>query len=100
MEGRSHDNKSYAVAGQLSRMAHDLLVCSDDFKSSFKPRPAIRCRASPSHAEQSSRLRVCIVGAGLAGLRCADILVEAGIDVTVFEARDRIGGRVSMTSKR
>lgn len=36
---------------------------------------------------------ICVVGAGLAGLRCADILLQHGFKVTVLEARDRIGGR-------
>ena len=39
-------------------------------------------------------MRVAVVGAGLAGLACAVDLVRAGIDVTVYEARDRVGGRV------
>lgn len=35
-----------------------------------------------------------VVGAGLAGLCCASDLVDAGWDVVVLEARDRVGGRV------
>ncbi|KRD53572.1 hypothetical protein ASE34_00140 [Microbacterium sp. Root280D1] len=38
--------------------------------------------------------RVAIVGAGLAGAAAAARLVAEGLQVTVFEARDRVGGRV------
>ncbi len=37
---------------------------------------------------------VIIVGAGVAGLAAAAELTKRGIDVTVLEARDRIGGRI------
>jgi len=36
-----------------------------------------------------------VIGAGVAGLTAARLLVEAGRDVVVLEARDRVGGRVS-----
>lgn len=36
---------------------------------------------------------VVVVGAGIAGLTAAERLVEAGLDVRVVEARDRVGGR-------
>lgn len=39
-------------------------------------------------------MRVVVIGAGFAGLACADRLVGLGHDVTVLEARDRVGGRV------
>ncbi|MFK3677038.1 FAD-dependent oxidoreductase [Microbacterium sp. NPDC090218] len=38
--------------------------------------------------------RVAVVGAGLAGATAAAVLAEGGLEVTVFEARDRVGGRV------
>jgi putrescine oxidase len=37
---------------------------------------------------------VVVVGAGIAGLSAAKTLVEAGREVVVVEARDRVGGRV------
>lgn len=38
--------------------------------------------------------RILVIGAGLAGLTAAYELTQAGHDVTVFEARNRAGGRV------
>lgn len=38
--------------------------------------------------------RVIVVGGGVAGLRCARVLSEAGVDTVLLEGDDRVGGRV------
>ena len=38
--------------------------------------------------------RVCVIGAGLAGLAAADALAAEGFEIDVLEARNRVGGRV------
>lgn len=43
---------------------------------------------------RDSKKRVVVIGAGFAGLSCAFELKAAGYDVSVLEARDRVGGRV------
>jgi len=42
-------------------------------------------------------LPVAIIGGGLAGLQTARLLHEAGIGFRIFEARDRLGGRILST---
>jgi len=45
--------------------------------------------------EVGKKTRVAVIGAGFAGLRATDVLVRHGVPVTIFEARNRVGGRVS-----
>jgi monoamine oxidase len=45
-------------------------------------------------AQAQSGRRVVVIGGGFAGLACAYELKSAGYDVSVIEARDRVGGRV------
>jgi monoamine oxidase len=48
-------------------------------------------RALPPPAHRAD---VLVIGAGIAGLRAAELLRERGLDVVVLEARDRVGGRI------
>lgn len=47
-----------------------------------------------AHRQQVPRASVLVIGAGLAGLAAAIRLIDAGLEATVLEARDRVGGRV------
>ena len=48
----------------------------------------------PSYARRPFPNKVAIVGAGMSGLYSALLLKKQGIDVKIFEASDRVGGRV------
>lgn len=90
MEGRAHSSKAYASDGQASRMMQDLSNYSEHFVHRYKQRLEAK-------TGNQLDLHVGVIGAGLAGLRCAQVLVEEGIRTTVIEARDRFGGRVRST---
>ena len=98
--------------GQLARELRGAIVVFDTptniFLAARDPAPVL-VRQLPHHissrsehprytmAEAPDAVRephVCIVGAGISGLRCADVLLSHGFKVTILEARDRIGGRV------
>lgn len=56
-------------------------------KVGFRPRAAI--------CKRSKDIYVRVIGASLASLRYAKVLVNASIKVTVLKARKKISGRVS-----
>lgn len=70
-------------------------ACSSDRPSDAeaeRPDPS-----GPAATGEATTGRVVVIGAGLAGLTAALDLTEAGWEVVVLEARDRVGGRVLTT---
>lgn len=55
---------------------------------------ALAACGSDGAAKRPSDVRVAVIGAGIAGLHCAYRLQQSGVDVTVFEASTRSGGRM------
>jgi monoamine oxidase len=51
------------------------------------------CGASADGAPPAESPRVAVIGAGLAGLHAAYRLKQAGVNVVVYEASNRVGGR-------
>jgi monoamine oxidase len=51
--------------------------------------------AAATGAAEAGHSRVAVVGAGMAGLGAARELVARGVEVRVWEARDRVGGRTA-----
>src|SRR5438445_7206179 len=45
-------------------------------------------------SHEASHARIVIVGAGIAGLNAALTLQDAGLSCSIYEASDRIGGRM------
>ena len=64
------------------------------------PRPELPFSFSPDcqdlvkRKNKQMQLRVAVVGGGFGGLMAARWLGQSGFDVTVFEARNQVGGRV------
>ncbi|CAN5198231.1 FAD-dependent oxidoreductase [soil metagenome] len=62
--------------------------------SIFLPSLLEACAPNDPGPEINYNGSVAIIGAGAAGLYVADILHSKGVNVTIFEARDQLGGRV------
>ncbi|CAK7269895.1 hypothetical protein SEPCBS119000_003804 [Sporothrix epigloea] len=63
------------------------------FSSTNHDRPLAERARSPG--KESPHIGV--VGGGIAGLRCADFLLQHGFRVTILEGRNRLGGRLHQT---
>jgi hypothetical protein len=75
----------------MSRNSKDLNECRQQFiangaRAGDDMHRVLRTRSKTPH--------IAVIGAGVAGLRCADVLIRAGVKVSIYEARDRVGGRV------
>ncbi|EJT76006.1 hypothetical protein GGTG_05931 [Gaeumannomyces tritici R3-111a-1] len=99
MEQTSVPRTAFGDDGCTSRMKRELVEYSRDLVATFQPREPMRKRGvANKHGRVKARPHVAVVGAGFAGLRCAEVLIQGGAKVTVAEARDRFGGRAHQCS--
>ena len=94
MERRAYHPYKSTSPGKLTRMEKDL--------SSSPHNPMTQMNGL--HLNRTGRSiakgyvpHICVIGAGVSGLRCAAVLASKGLKVTILEARDRVGGRVSIS---
>ena len=59
--------------------------------------PMLGFASGPTPRLTAKSDRVIVIGAGMSGLSSARALHDAGYQVTIFEGRDRIGGRIRTT---
>jgi monoamine oxidase len=74
----------------MSRISRDLASSAHNGTINGTVMQAIRHASTTSSGRTPT---VAVIGAGMAGLRCSDVLARSGVKVTLFEARDRVGGR-------
>lgn len=90
MEWKAHFQSDSSPTRRMSRIQQDLSISPHNGSALNGLEMTMLRRVLP----RGRVPHVCVVGAGMAGLRCADILTMKGFRVTILEARDRIGGRV------
>ncbi|KAL8707426.1 MAG: hypothetical protein Q9220_007545 [cf. Caloplaca sp. 1 TL-2023] len=94
MESRAKFSKNYKPPGPMSRTVRDLEAYLNGRVSATDENPELMLKRL---LPKGRKPRICVVGAGVAGLKCAQFLGGKGVDVTIFEARDRVGGRMHQT---
>jgi len=62
--------------------------------------PTINSSSSPTGRQRSERKQAVVIGSGFGGLALAIRLQSAGLDVTVLEKREKIGGRAYQIKDR
>ncbi|KAF8818030.1 putative flavin-containing monoamine oxidase AofH, partial [Cardiosporidium cionae] len=77
--------------GKLSEKGHRVLKVNKKSKTS-------QIRTSKKQRALLLEARVAIIGAGMAGISAARRLHDAGVQVTLYEARNRVGGRICTAS--
>ncbi|MCC9599610.1 FAD-dependent oxidoreductase [Stieleria sp. JC731] len=107
-------NHRFALDGRSPSSYGGILWCYGQFDRPFKPEQpvygTVRTRPLEIHEQRLSIPRfktkvsrpiamslpkVAIVGAGIGGLAAARVLQDHGIEVTVFEQSDMVGGRIA-----
>ena len=89
-------NHTYCSPAGTSRILQDLHSRQRFADQKVHPEDMFK---SAMMATSKQVVSVGIVGAGFAGLRCADVLLRRGVKVTILEARNRLGGRVGQSWK-
>ncbi|HYO97729.1 MAG TPA: FAD-dependent oxidoreductase [Polyangiaceae bacterium] len=90
LQARCGREPSAEAGATLSR--RELLGCG-----ALPAAALVGCSASEGTVRQvggTPAHRIAVIGAGLAGLHCAYRLEQAGVEVTLYEASQRVGGRV------
>ncbi|KAL6715894.1 hypothetical protein ACLMJK_006855 [Lecanora helva] len=91
MESRAHHDREFSPRGKS-----DLDIILRKYKSPMNGSATTMLRRALAQGQVP---HACVVGAGMAGLRCAAVLSEHGFKVTILEGRNRIGGRVQQISQ-
>jgi len=86
LRGAAVGDKANVASVSSKRQVGNDAFLNKDLKARARGGPGVVC---------DSKLKVGIVGAGLAGMVCAMDLADAGHDVEIFELRPMVGGKVS-----